>query len=230
MQNIKQRERSYSAGLQAEVPVGYLSNELPILYCYLGDIVFSKMVRDMDIQNPNKELKARFFLDNLCDFLKDYHPFQHSPEVSELAKLELSQNRAFRAPEEKILKTNQLTNMPTDDVLSLKLKLVASAQTLTFYQNTTSIWAALKCEERPPKPHLLDSPQQVLVWRQKGVPRFRLLGEEEAQYLDHCSNLAQSAGYKSKKSDLDHDQTLKDRLVDYVLGWATAELLLCRAD
>ncbi len=161
----------------------------------------------------------------LPQYLKHQPSFQHSPEIYELACLEIAANQAFLSPELPILSAQQFEAIGVQNFPKLKIQFVQSAQLLTFEQNTTSIWAAMKCEERPPKPHRLDEPQKVLVWKQRGAPRFRLLGAEEAMLFEQFRqklNVKSAAKFLTNPEDNEHSIA---RALNYVRGWVDAELV-----
>ena len=200
-----------------------MENELPVLYRYLGDIAFGRLSKDLAVANPAKVNLA--LVDALTQFLKHQPSFQHSPEVYELACLEIAANQAFLSPELPTLSAKHFEDIGVQNFPKLKIQFVESAQLLTFEQNTTSIWAAMKCEERPPKPHRLDEPQKVLVWKQRGSPRFRLLGAEEASLFNQFKqklNVKSAARLMSGTEN--HEQSIA-RTLNYVRGWVDAELV-----
>lgn len=161
----------------------------------------------------------------LPQFLKNHPSFQHSPEIYELASLEIAVNQAFLSPELPILSAPQFDAIGVQNFPKLKIQFVESAQLLTFEQNTTSIWAAMKCEERPPKPHRLDESQKVLVWKQRGAPRFRLLGAEEAMFFEQFK---QKLNVKSAAKLLASPKEIEPSIacaLNYVRGWVEAELV-----
>jgi hypothetical protein len=203
--------------------VGYLENELPILYKYLGDIAFGKLSKDLATANPAKANDS--LVGALPEYLKRQASFEHRPEIYELACLEIAVNRAFLSPELPILTAQQFEAIAVQNFAKLKIHFVESAQFLTFEQNTTSIWAALKCDERPPKPHRLDEPQNVSVWKQRGSPRFRLLGAEEAKLFEQFRrklNIKSAAKFLNIADDTEQAMA---RTLNYVRGWVDAELV-----
>jgi hypothetical protein len=202
---------------------GYLENELPLLYRYLGDVAFGRLSRDLAMANPSK-LNVTV-VNALPKYLKHQPSFQHSPEIYELACLEIAANQAFLSPELPILSAQQFDAIGVQNLPKLKIQFVEAAKLLTFEQNTTSIWAAMKCEERPPKPHRLDEPQKVLVWKQRGAPRFRLLGPEEALLFEQFRqklNVKSAAKFLSNPGDNEQSIGL---VLSYVRGWVDAELV-----
>ena len=209
---------------------GYLEIEFPILYRYLGDVAFGKLVREFVAANPILPDSQDAQANGMLLFLKHQLSFQHNPEVYELARLECAANAAFISAEHPVLSAREFEEIENADLAKLKIRFVDSAQLLIFRQNTTSIWAAMKCEERPPKPHLLDEPQNVSVWKQRGAPRFRLLGAEEAMLFEKFKQkLNVKAAAKLLQNGVDFDQAIA-RVLNYIRGWVDAELVLRPAE
>ena len=194
--------------------IAYLANELPMLYAYLGDITFNRTANDYILANVNKRENASYLGTHFHQYFQHSDQFRHNPEIFELGSLEVAINRAFVAPEYRF--ATSLEFNPAE-LQTKKIRFVETAQVLLFNQNTTSIWAALKCQEIPPRPHSLDAPQHVLVWRQRGSSRFRLLGEEEANLFHHFANKA--------KSKTMRQETVVQRTADYLRSWLDAELV-----
>lgn len=183
-----------------------------MLYAYLGDITFNKLAHEYVLANENKRGNANFLGTHLPQYLRASQSFTHNPEIFELASLEVAFNKAFVAPE-----TSFATGLEFNlaELQTKRIKFVESAQILIFNQNTTSIWAALKCQEKPPRPHSLDAPQSVLVWKQRGHSRFRILGEEEANLFLHFAKKAKSTSQKTEVQ----------RTSNYLRSWLDAELV-----
>jgi Putative DNA-binding domain len=174
----------------------FLIADHEILRAYLGDVKFQKLTTAFIGANPSRKKSERWYADHLVEFIKSYEPFSHSPEILELAKLERAMSLAFNAP---------------DSIKKSKMSLNPSVSRLIFNHNTTSIWAALKCETRPPRPHALDHPQTVIVWRQRDTARFRLLGNEESAALDRVTK----------------PLSLKSKSIEpYLRDWITAEIVV----
>jgi hypothetical protein len=207
--------------------IGYLANELGFFYAYLGDIAFNKLTRDYISSYPQIPIDPAAVKKNLLQYLGAQSVVQRSPEILELAKLELALNFALNAPDEKLMDVLTFEKLPLQMREQTVFNFVASSQILLFKQNTTSIWSALKCEERPPKPHLLDEPQNLLVWRQGDAPRFRLLGHDEA-FLFRL--IAQGLDLHSAFSQIKKRSVTLEETLNYLRGWIVAELVLLRSD
>lgn len=204
----------------------FLAIDYRFLRKYLGETQFTEMAKSYCEANSSTQPNARWFSTHLAEFLRGYAPFSHHPEIQELAALELALNSAFTAPEAAALTLADLTTLDPEIFSSMNLGMHPSASRLTFTQNTTSIWSALKCETQPPKPHLLDEQQQTLVWRQGAASRFRLLGNEEAMAFDAAKTGASFSTICQLIAFMDSPETTAARAASYLRGWIEAELLL----
>ena len=155
-----------------------LASHFPVLARYLGESRIRALALDIYgakvVSHPFNGARLKKFLAELSGAER----FKLHPEIAELALLELSFRNALEANNGALP-----LKLDTHGLERRKLRLHPSVQCLVFTQNTTSIWSALKCEETPPRPFKLDAPQHVLVWRQNGLARFRILGVDEAKAL-----------------------------------------------
>lgn len=162
---------------------GFLANDFPMLKAYIGDDRFDEMARHYINAKPSRHPNARWYSDNLPQFLKTAKAFAENGECIELATLEHALTHAFDAIDAQTMTLADLAAIPPEQAGDLQLRLHPSATVLTCRQNTTSIWSALKADIEPPHPHKFDQPQKILVFRQDHASRFRLLGDEEAMAL-----------------------------------------------
>ena len=220
--------RPVKLGLPPPAPlIGYLANELGFLYAYLGDITFNRLTRDYMRSYPDLPIDPAAVKKNLLKYIGGQTLVQRNPEILELADLELALNFALNAPDEKLLSVQEFDNLPSAKRETVVFNVVSSYQLLLFKQNTTSIWSAMKCEERPPKPHLLDEPQNLLVWRQRDAPRFRLLGRDEACLF---ALISKKMSLRRASVRMNADAANTEELLNYLRGWVEAELILFRFD
>jgi hypothetical protein len=163
-------------GLATKQTAVGLASEFSFLARYLGDTRFCAAVQDFSLEAASSKTKrsAKSFPDFMAVRFKAWS------EIGELARLEQSFLNAERIEDGKV---TPLARPPPKDHRRGKLRSHPSAQLLVFTQNTTSIWSCLVCEEVPPRPYKLDQPQHVLVWQQHHMPRFRILGDDEAGEL-----------------------------------------------
>lgn len=207
----------------------FLANDYKLLREYLGETQFVAMAQTYISAHPSQYPNARWFSLHLADFLRRFKPFEHHPEIQELAALELALNSAFDAPEATPLTFAELNALAPEMLNTIILSFHLSAVRLTFKQNTSSIWSALKCQTQPPKPHMLDADQQILVWRQGAASRFRLIGVEEAMAYDACKTGASFGTMSEMLAFMECPETATERAASYLRGWIDAELLLAPA-
>lgn len=148
----------------------FLARNFPVLARYLGESRIQAMALDWSGSDVVGHAFSGAWHKRFPAVLARAERFKLQPEIAELAQLECSFRTALEAEMGRVAEGR-------------KLRLHPSVQCLVFCQNTTSIWSALKCEETPPRPFTLESPQHVVVWRQAGLSRFRILGEDEAKAL-----------------------------------------------
>jgi hypothetical protein len=204
----------------------FLANDHEMLRQYLGDVAFASMARDYIAAHPSENANARWYCLHLPAFLKSYKPFKQHPEIHELATLEAALNFAFDAPEAQSLTITDMAKLDPETFATMPLNMHPSAVRLTFVQNTTSIWSALKCEEQPPKPHSLDAPQHIVVWRQGTASRFRMLGDEEAMAFDSTYTGANFSVICEMIAMMEGADTAAMRAASYLRGWIETELVL----
>ena len=185
----------------------FLADDYAKLRLYMGESVFNALGRHCLAAYAVKAPKARALSRHLPDFLDLTKPFSRSPELSDLARLEKAFHLALNAPDAPILTR---TTFPWGHG-KFRIELHPSLQRLQLRTNATSIWAALTAGELPPPPERLDEPQELLVWRQGAMPRFRMLGREEAMALDEAA----------RSSVIAMDQATEN----FLRGWLEAEVI-----
>jgi hypothetical protein len=165
-----------------------IASEYPTLLRYLGELRFADCLEGCMAQPASWRRVA----DELPDLLSRF--LHTAPEIAELAHLERAMRRAFEA-----------ADTPSESLNALH----PSVSLLTFEHNTASLWSALICGEPPPRPYRLDQPQNLVIWRHRGNPRMRLLGEEE--YL--CMSALHAGRHRKPATDF------------YVAGWLDSNVV-----
>jgi hypothetical protein len=208
---IKTKYRSQAYDEATLNLVDFLENEYPILRTYLGEVTFVNLTLAMIGTRSAEKINARSICEQLPRFLTSCKISNHRLEINELATLELALHTAFSAPEAEALKTG--------------ISVHPSVQRLSFSQNTVSIWSALKCDSQPPRPHMLDEPQAVIVWRQSQSARFRILGNEEANAFDTAAKLLSFNAICENTLWEEGALAPAQRCALYLEGWSEAEIL-----
>ena len=213
-------EHAYQARLTE-----FLANDYEKLRAYIGEVRFNAMAADYAAAHPSRQFNARWFGQNLPAFLKSSKCFAQFPECAELADLELALATAFDAPDATSLDLSSLAALAGQDIANTQLEFHPSLQTLSFNQSTVSLWSALQCDEAPPRPHALDVPQIVMVWRQSGQSRLRLLGDEEAMALSSARLGVTFGGLCETLAFSNSAEDAAMRAATYLRTWIEAELL-----
>ena len=195
------------------------------LLLYLGSTSFAAIGRRYVMSSASGDRSDRWFSRNLFKFLDETSPYSKNPELSEIARLEAAFNVAFEAVDAPIVTNVEIAKLSLADMKKRRIEIHPSAQRLRLTTNATSIWAALQCEELPPRPERLDRPNEILVWRQGNAPRFRILGEEEATAFDMAKT---GASIEQIADHLCADNRIESACECgeiYLRGWVEAELI-----
>jgi hypothetical protein len=205
-----------------EVVTG-LSSHYQRLAVYLGDTAFLELSRALRKALPDEDPdeQAR----QLPEFLRQTQPYVRYPELAEFATLELAIHSARNASCSSAYNLKQLETLGGEDIASMELCLQKPLTWLRFTTNVTSLWASLCCGVSPPKPEHLARPIDVIVWRQAGAARFRIMGDEETMILRKAAQ-GLSHGELSALLGRDHSpEVAADLALTYLRGWIEAELI-----
>ena len=195
------------------------------LQLYLGAAAFGAIGRRYAMKYPTMDPGVRWFSRNLATFLGETVPYSKNPELAELASLEAALNAAFESADSPLLGLAEFSVFEVRGLDDCAITLHPSVKRLCFRLNTTSLWAALQCDELPPRPERLDAPQELLVWRQGINPRFRMLGGDEAMALDLAMQGNSFARICETLEQLGSPEGVSECAAIYLRGWVEAELV-----
>jgi hypothetical protein len=200
-----------------------LSHDYNILRRYLGEVRFNAITKACGRTSASLSVHAGEDVATFPALLAEAQ--RGAPELCELASLEKATIDAFNAPDAAVLTRSNFERFGEQHRDALRFTFHPSLNLLTLRFNVTSIWSALKCEEEPPRPFVLLSPQRVLVWRQNDQPRMRLLGEDEFVAI---STFAKDESLGAVRAVLTARDSLEDppaRLSAYVCAWLDSDVL-----
>jgi hypothetical protein len=203
----------------------FLAGDHAKLQSYLGAAAFNMVGRRFASKYPSGLPNLRWFSRHLAKFLSETHPYSKDPELAEFASLEIALSAAFEAPVAPILSIQELDSYQLKDLQQCRIVMHPSVQRLRFTTNATSLWAALRCEERPPHPERLVEPSELLVWRQGAAARFRILGREEAKVVDALADGFTMAELKDRELGLPESEASIENVLGYVRGLTEAEVV-----
>jgi hypothetical protein len=123
------------------------------------------------------------------------------PEIAELAWLELALAEVFVGPDFEQLLPADARNIDWDEAV---LRFTPTLDLRPMTSNACAIWAALAAGETPPAACPLSERHAMIVWRDRLISRFRLIGAAEEQaimlarsglrFADLCADLVAALG------------------------------------
>jgi hypothetical protein len=205
--------------------IDFLGHDYAQLCNYLGDVEFCNLARAFIAANFSRQHNARWLSNGLPTFIAQSTRWNSRAELAEFAELEYAFRKAFDAADLKAFTLMELDAAKPESLLALNFRLHPSVSTLQFTTNACSIWSALKCDETPPRVQHLGERQTVLVWRQGGNSRFRILGSEEAMILAALEEGSSIAKLSEMIFATPPDESAL-HAERYLRGWTEAEIIL----
>ena len=202
-----------------------MRNDHKLLHIYLGDEMFDAMGHTYVAAHPSQHANLRWFSSSVPDFLKSAEAYSKYPVLSDLAALEKALNDAFDATEAPVIGLAEMAAFAPEAWAGLTFKPHPSAQRLDFSTNAAAVWLALKADEDPPDPVLLEEPGRLLIWRQDVTPLFHQLDAEEAMMWDEATSGIPFGVLCSMLATYDDPDSAAARGAGYLHGWVTAGLL-----
>ena len=202
-----------------------MRNDHKLLHVYLGDDMFNEMGYAYVAACPSHHPNLRWFSGHLPDFLKSAEAYGKYPVLSDFAALEKALNDAFDAVEAPVVAVADMAAFAPEAWAGLTFKPHPSAQRLDLSTNATAVWFALKADEDPPDPAVLEEPDRLLVWRQDVTPVFHQLSAEEAMMWDEASSGIPFGVLCSMLATYDDPDGAAVRGAGYLHRWVTAGLL-----
>jgi hypothetical protein len=211
------------SNLHAMRPAALLAGDHEQLRCYMGESAFNAMTKVYIARHPSGQPNPCWHMRHLPEFLAGNLPYSRAPELAELARLGRALNEAFDAADAPVVRFVDLAALAPENFGTAVFDIHPSTRRLRVTTNVTGLWSSLKCDEAPPKPCRLAAPQEILVWRQDGSPRFRLLGNEEAVAIDAAAEGAPFAVICEKIAAMDDPGSAALRATGYLRGWIEAQ-------
>jgi hypothetical protein len=205
--------------------IDFLRHDYAQLRIYLGDVEFGRLARARIAAHFSHQPNARWYSNGLPAFMAQSAPWSSRPELAELARLEYAFHKAFDAADVMAFTLAELDATCAENFSALAFKQHPSVSVLEFTSNACSIWSALKCDEAPPRAQRLSESQTVVVWRQGGDSRFRILGSEEATALAALHEGLSFARLCEVIDNMAPEESAL-RAARYLRGWTEAEIML----
>ncbi len=170
---------AYSARLME-----FLENDYPQLHAYLGDEQFETLCMAYIRENPSHHPNARWYGNDLPDFIAHNKAYSQQPQIRDLAALELALNMVFDEREDPSLDLSQLGQVAPDQWPALTFKPHKATKRLDYKTNVAELWNSLVSNQTPPDVQIFDDPLHLLVFREEFQSSFRSMSYEEAMMWD----------------------------------------------
>lgn len=139
--------------------------------------------------SPHRNL--RWYGEELPDFLARTRPWSRQPALAELAALERNLNGAFDAPDEPVLRLEELAARDPASWPDLVFCPHVSARWMPVSHDVLAQWEALGRDGEAPPAAPLTAPHSLLTWRQEGQAMVRALApDEEMMWIEMARGLS----------------------------------------
>ena len=166
----------------------FVANDYPVLHYVLGDEDFGALVAAYIDTTPSHHRNARFYAQDLPEFLRLHAPWDAIRTLAELASLERALSDAFDAADSSTLDAAALTAIAAEDQPRLSFTFHPSFALLMVMRGTAACYEAAVEGLAVPMPQD-NGEETILVWRAPSLePFYRLLDEDEALALSTANS------------------------------------------
>ncbi len=161
----------------------FLANDYPVLASVLGDDDFVSLASAYIGSTPSLHRNARWYGQQLPDFLRAEAPWCDMRALADLAAFEHALGDAFDAADAPCLDAGALAAIAGQDQPRLSFALSPSLALLTLLAGTTACYEAVIEGAAADMPDSIDE-ETILIWRDASLePLYRPLEEDEALAL-----------------------------------------------
>ncbi|QUT05526.1 putative DNA-binding domain-containing protein [Sphingobium phenoxybenzoativorans] len=170
--------RVYQNTYRAQL-IDCLASTCEQLRAWIGDEAFFAAAATHIDRRPPHAWTLDAYPSSFPSTLTDIH--SDSPEIAELAWLEVALADAFVGPDHDPMPPSALADVMWEDAVLL---LMPNMRSRGMGTNAPAIWSALATAQEPPNAITLPTPSHVLVWRSGFTSCFRILEADEAAAID----------------------------------------------
>lgn len=174
-----------------------LEAAFPVLQQLVGIECFTATALTFIAEYPPQRPVLYAYGSDFPRFLADFRPLAELPWLADVARLEWTRNEALFAAEAEPLTPDQLASVPADKLADLRIRLHPATRLLESSWPIHAIWVAHQPEGGPLETVDLQQAETVMIWRQSGAVRQRLLTPGEFALLTAFAArqpLAEAAG------------------------------------
>ncbi len=205
--------------------IGILQHDFERLHTYAGDERFDKLARAFIAANPSHTPNARWYGQELPDFIATHPDTAGFAALIAIAKLEGTLNDVFDIEDAPVLSLPDLSAFAPEDWARLTFIPHSSVRRMNADFNLTDIWTALAEEKTPPAVRTLDASENIILWRQDVMPKLRVLAPEETMMWDEAAKGVPFGVLCEMLATFDNPEEASLRAAQYLKGWIEMGLL-----
>ena len=205
--------------------IGILEHDFERLHTYAGDERFDELARAFIAANPSHTPNARWYGQELPDFIARHPETAGYPALTAIAKLEGTLNDVFDIDDAPVLMLSELAAFAPGDWAELTFLSHPSVRRMNSGINLTELWTALADKKTPPTVRTLDAPEHIILWRQDVMPKLRVLAPEEAMMWDEAAKGVPFGVLCEMLATFDNPDEAPLRAAQYLKGWIEMGLL-----
>ena len=214
----------YRHGYMARL-VEVVGNEYPLLRDYIGHSDFGDLARAYIAASPSRSPNARWVGISFPEFLAQHWAVRGKRILREIAKIERAVSDAFDSADVPVISAADLAAFDPASWGQLKFVAHPSARLLVCETNAFDIWKALKDAMPVPGVEANAGTKHVFVWRQRAMPKVRVLSYEEAMMWQEAVRGATFGALCELAALYDEPDAAPMRAAQYLKGWLESEVL-----
>jgi hypothetical protein len=205
--------------------VEFLQSDFEKLRLLMGEQRFGIMARDYIAAHPSGTPNARWYSRHLPRFLAGDPRYNGEPALRDMAELERAINDAFDAEDAPRFFLADLGKIDPGRIASARFATAPSVIRLSVTTTVAEAWPLLVEGAQAPAIRSLDSPAEILVWRQDESSRFRALQAEERMAFDAMRSGVPFGVLCEMIAVMDDPENAASRAAGYLRGWIETGIL-----
>lgn len=210
---------------------GYLSRLVEILgsdyedlRAYCGEDDFDGLAQAYVAAHPSRSQNARWFGNQMPDFLASDLRFASRRELADLAQIERALSLAFDAADAPHIALTNLADHKPEDWGRLTFLPHPAVTVFDVTTNAFEIWRAFK-DEMPTPPARTIEAQRLVTWRQGVTPMIREMNAEEAMMWSEACRGTRFEQLCEMVATFDAADQAAVRAATHLQGWLSSEML-----
>ena len=211
----------YSNAYRARL-IEALATDYEVLHACVGGEDFDTICRAYIDAYPSTYYTLRWFGQHFPAFLRS----RYTGNLGELAEFEWALAAAFDAADAPVIGEDVIQAIEAQAWPSLRIRLHPSVDWLPLQWNTLALWHAVKDKSEIPGPEQTPVSENLLIWREGFVTRFRSLEPGERIALDAVASGATLASLCERLAEsADKEEDVIMRTARFMRTWLASGLV-----